>query len=79
MDKHMVGACRKPSVCSVPGCGRKHTKFIHIDKPVTNSNGTDSHASAPSGETENRAGTNGNIIGECASTAMLPVRVIVNN
>ena len=80
MDNHMVGTCRKPSVCSVPGCGRKHTKFIHIDNPVTNSNGTDSHASAPGGETENRAGTNGNIIGECASTAMLPVvRVIVNN
>ena len=23
--------CHKSSVCSVPGCGRKHTKFIHVD------------------------------------------------
>ena len=23
--------CHKSSVCSVPECGRKHTKFIHVD------------------------------------------------
>ena len=23
--------CRKTSVCSVSGCGKKHTKFIHVD------------------------------------------------
>ena len=28
---HGAGKCHKPSVCSVPGCGRKHTKFIHVD------------------------------------------------
>ena len=27
---HCSNACRKPSVCSVPGCGRKHTKFRHV-------------------------------------------------
>ena len=80
MDNHMVGTCRKWSLYSVPGCGRKHTKFIHIDNPVTNSNGTDSHARAPSGDTEHRADSNGNIIGKCASTViLLVVRVIVNN
>ena len=28
---HHAGICKKPSICSVPGCGQKHTKFIHID------------------------------------------------
>ena len=27
---HCSNACRKQSVCSVPGCGRKHTKFLHV-------------------------------------------------
>ena len=31
MSNHVTVNCRKPSVCSVPGCGEKHTKFIHID------------------------------------------------
>ena len=28
---HCSNACRKLSVCSVPGCGRKHTRFLHVD------------------------------------------------
>ena len=28
---HYANKCRKPSVCSVPGCGRKHSKFLHTD------------------------------------------------
>ena len=27
---HCSNACRKPSVCPVPGCGRKHTKCLHV-------------------------------------------------
>ena len=30
MSNHLVATCRKPSFCSVPGCGKKHTKFIHL-------------------------------------------------
>ena len=30
--------CRKNSVCSVPGCGRKHTKFIHVDNDSQTAN-----------------------------------------
>ena len=26
--------CRKDSICTVPGCGKKHTKFVIIDDPV---------------------------------------------
>jgi hypothetical protein len=35
LSNHVVKDCRKPSVCSVPGCGQRHTKFIHIDKKNT--------------------------------------------
>lgn len=28
---HSADTCRKQSVCSVPGCGMKHTKFIHVN------------------------------------------------
>ena len=31
LANHTTANCRKPSVCSVPGCGRKHTKFIHVE------------------------------------------------
>ena len=28
---HYANKCRKPAVCSMPGCGHKHTKFLHPD------------------------------------------------
>ena len=31
LSGHGSRECNKKSVCSVEGCGRKHTKFIHID------------------------------------------------
>ena len=31
LDNHSVETCRKQSVCSVPGCNARHTKFIHIN------------------------------------------------
>ena len=40
LSNHVVSYCRKPSVCSVDGCGRKHTKFIHINEPVDSVNET---------------------------------------
>lgn len=29
-SNHATVDCRKSSVCSVPGCGARHTKFIHV-------------------------------------------------
>ena len=29
LDNHATVDCRKPSVCDVEGCGRKHTRYIH--------------------------------------------------
>ena len=31
---HKFTECRKMSTCSVPGCNKKHTKFIHVDDIV---------------------------------------------
>ena len=36
---HRANECRKPSVCSIPGCGQKHTRFIHIDPPQPGASG----------------------------------------
>ena len=36
---HRANECRKPSVCSVPGCGQKHSRFIHIDPQQTGASG----------------------------------------
>ena len=38
-DNHATAECRKQSVCSVKGCGKKHTKFLHSDvvKKLSNS------------------------------------------
>ena len=33
LSNHVVANCRKVSVCTVPGCGQKHTKFVHVDQP----------------------------------------------
>ena len=30
LSNHSTANCRKMSVCSVPGCGERHTKFIHV-------------------------------------------------
>jgi len=36
LANHVVADCRKNTVCTVPGCGAKHTKFIHIDPDPRN-------------------------------------------
>ena len=33
LSNHIAADCRRPAVCSVTGCGKKHTKFLHIDEP----------------------------------------------
>ena len=47
---HFTRDCRKMSFCSVPNCGRKHTKFIHIDNDndaVTHATGNDVSSANP--------------------------------
>ena len=56
---HYANECRKPSLCSVPGCGQKHTKFLHIE---TRDTGTVS-----SNESDQPQVTNGLL--QCAAMA----------
>ena len=37
LGNHNVDSCFKTSICSVPGCGKKHTKFLH-DESVQGNN-----------------------------------------
>ena len=32
---HDTDSCRKKSVCSIAGCGKRHTMYIHIDEPLS--------------------------------------------
>lgn len=32
-SNHATNDCRRTYVCSVPGCGQRHTKFIHVNPP----------------------------------------------
>ena len=38
LNNHTTAQCRKTSVCAVPGCGLKHTKFIHVRQESQPSN-----------------------------------------
>ena len=44
---HETKDCRRQTVCTVPGCGRKHTKFIHV-LPRNDSAQASSHQSGSS-------------------------------
>ena len=35
---HIAVSCRRNTTCSVPGCGKKHTKFLHIPFKATSDN-----------------------------------------
>ena len=37
-SNHKTSECRKFSVCGVPGCDKRHTKFIHVDDVRHNRN-----------------------------------------
>jgi hypothetical protein len=50
LANHSTEECRKPSVCTVPQCGQKHTRFIHVDnmfvKPTSHKDVTSHRAEA---------------------------------
>ena len=47
MPNHVVALCRNKSVCSVPDCGKRHSKFLHTD--ITTGNGNTSESVATGG------------------------------
>ena len=55
MPNHVVALCRNKSVCSVPDCGKRHSKFLHTDIITGNGNTSESVATggAAGGSTDN--------------------------
>ena len=38
LSNHTTSNCRRQYVCSVPNCGKRHSKFIHVDSPSVSHN-----------------------------------------
>ena len=73
LPNHCARNCKKSSMCTVPDCRKKHTKFLHTDRRVgqsthpqgSNSSGDASNvgASAHSGSADTGSVGNGNVTG----------------
>ena len=69
MSGHRAYKCKKQSVCSVPVCGKKHSKFIHVDPvpqppavpQVTNTSNLSAGISGAGNNGAHAAGNNGNM------------------
>ena len=77
---HSYMQCRKNSVCSVPGCGRKHTKFIHVDDVVSDVTQarSNSHDSS-NGTSDNHVNVGSVHVHENCSNVYLPIVPVVLN
>ena len=73
---HYVRNCKRNFRCSMPGCGKRHSKFVHIDS-ATNATG---NATAPGGESGNSqpTGTNGSISASSATVYIPMLPVLIN-
>ena len=69
---HSAHECFKKSVCSVPGCGKKHTKFIHVDMNVKSGNDLASHQNSV------EEITNASANGVCSNVQLPMLSVKVN-
>ena len=80
LQNHATKDCRRSSVCSVPNCGQRHTKFIHVDK--TNGGESSSVLNANAKVNAN-ANVNQIEVGSLCSSSddvLVPVvKVVVNN
>ena len=70
---HLVRNCKKQYVCTVPGCGERHSKFIHVDDRRTNvsQNGNSNADFGQNTQTVNN-GDNGHS-NSCRSNVYLPI------
>ena len=73
---HYVRNCKRNFRCSMPGCGKRHSKFVHIDS-ATNATG---NATAPGGEFGNSQPTvtNGSISASSATVYIPMLPVLIN-
>ena len=80
MPNHQAAACRRQTVCSVPGCGKKHTKFLHIpsgSNSVQGSTSSESPVTLSSLTAPNVVNANSTVRDECIF--MPVVSVVVND
>jgi hypothetical protein len=66
MSNHNVSDCRKPHICTVPGCGLKHTNFLHVQHNLQSANDRNSDAVAL---TPNSSDVNQVVINNSASNS----------
>ena len=84
LPKHMAKDYKKPSSCSVPDCGKKHTKFLHTDpRPRSPSKGANSETRGATGN-GNANDATGNVVNlgsmsAFGSTVYMPIVPIVVN
>ena len=48
-DNHATDQCKRPYVCSVEGCGLRHSKFVHLPLPIVQANSNTSVFSSSAG------------------------------
>ena len=74
---HCSNACRKMSVCSVPGCGRKHTRFLHVDYDNVNQVTNAENHSNNNGGSQLGVASNINVNRTCSSVYLpiVPLRI----
>ncbi len=73
---HMTMACRLNRTCSVAGCGRKHTKFLHIPQPqeeMTTPSTTQQEAPVQNGYIDSAEDTSCSNITGAGSRSVLPI------
>lgn len=82
---HMTAACQLNRTCSVAGCGRKHTKFLHLPRPAyRRESGSDApqpsyqensslNSSSESHDSTHAAGSHSSITGAGGMRIALPI------
>ena len=80
---HTAVECRKPSICTVPGCGRKHTKYIHQDSHRSGGARTDMSRGGNSDTREGRTRVSSNNVNcsaaKCSDGVCVPIVPVVVN
>ena len=73
MSNHKTSECRKQYTCTVPGCGKRHSKFIHISQQSSDSSSSSNSVSNNVSKVASAATT------VCSDVFLPIVSAVVNN
>ena len=79
LPNHCSNACRKQSVCSVPGCGRKHSKFLHVYRDNVDQVTNAEYHSNDNDSNQLGVASNMSVNRTCSSVYLPIVPVIIND